>query len=170
MGRIWIAFLGLMLWAGLSACTTTEAPEGTQRVETWSSNSTWVDGKKVTTNSHKVGFEKLPEQTKPFDFGGPWHIQDYDDEKSGNRHCYVDLKSAKLGTYNYAFRTIAECHLEMAHIAAWRPTGSTVGDVIILVDKSGTNIGEFDKVNKSLYRGVITLTNGAVVKAHLKRW
>lgn len=155
----------------LGACSTTDTtPEGTQRVETWSSNTVWIDGEAQTTESHTVDYEKLPEKGPEWAFKGIWHIEDYTDTKTGDRHCYVELFPAKVGTYNYTTRLTNQCAADMRNVAAWRPVGDPVGNVVILVDASGTNIGEFDRVNSGLFRGVFTLTSGEVVKAHFKNW
>ena len=154
----------------LGACTTTDAPPGTRRVETWSSETIWVDGEARTIESHNVSYEKLPEKGPEWAFKGIWHIEDYTDQKVGSRHCYVELFPAKLGSYNHMSKLTAQCPAEMRNIAAWRPTGDPVGTVLILVDTSGTTIGEFDRVGANLFRGVFTLTSGEVVKAHFKAW
>lgn len=155
----------------LAACSTTDTtPEGTKRVETWSSNTVWVDGEAQTTRSHTVDYEKLPEKGPEWEFQGIWRVEDYTDTRIGDRDCLVELFPAKVGTYNYRSRLTNECSGDMRNIAAWRPVGNPVGDVIILVDSSGTNIGEFDRVSRSLFRGVFTLTSGEVVKAHFKAW
>jgi hypothetical protein len=165
----------------LSACnvSTSDEPQGTRRVETWGSRTTTINGVTTTTKSHTVDYKKTDETLwvesgKDADLLGIWRVRDYTDKALGKRDCVIDLLPAKAGEYNYRLRVVPECSNEMKNIAVWHPAGETVGDVIVLVDKSGANIGEFDRVQKgkysSLYRGIFTLTNGEVVKAHLQRW
>lgn len=163
--------LGVGILALLAGCTSTKAPQGQQRVETWSSSNTWVDGQKVSTNQHSVEYKNVPQtQSQNWAFTGVWNVEDYTDTAVGSRKCKVELFSTKVSEFSHRLRLLQPCQSEMRNIVAWRPTGETVGDMIILVDGGGANIGEFERVSASLYRGVFTLTNGEVVKAHLKRW
>lgn len=167
--------LGVIIGAGLMAilagCATDDTPQGQRRVETWTRSTTWVDGQKVTTNEHSVGYKDVPQTTtQNWAFTGVWNVEDYTDTAVGSRKCQVEIFATKLGEFNYRSRLLQPCHGEMRNIVAWRPTGETLGDVIIFVDGGGNNIAEFERIGASLYRGVFTLTNGEVVKAHLKRW
>lgn len=159
----------------LGACSSSYEPEGTRRVETWGTETTWVDGKAVTKDTHSVDFEKIPDPPKAgveVSLSGIWNIHDYTDTAQGNRRCYVDLQTQKVAGHDYFKVSITgQCPSEMHNVAVWRPVGNPEGDAIVMLDASGKRVGEFDKTtSRNLFRGVFTLASGEVVKAHLKRW
>ena len=162
------AFLSAI--AFLTSCTSSSSPPGTKRVETWGTKTTTEGGAKKTSKTHSVNYEKLPEKGPELVFKGIWHIQDYTQASEGNRHCFLELFPAKIGDYNYQLKVTNKCPTDMRNIVAWRPVGDPVGNQLILVAKDGANIGIFDKVGKSLFRGTFTLTTGQLIQAHVKGW
>lgn len=164
-----IVATGLAGLLATAACTTDDTPEGKRRVETWETRTQFVNGERRTVKTHNVDYVDEPEKGPEWAFSGIWEIQDYDDVRQGDRSCYVELRPGKIDEYRYWLQPIPNrCDGSMTNLAGWRPVGATIGDQLILVDNSGRSIGQFDRIQRTLYRGIVELTNGQVVKAHMR--
>ena len=172
--RVLTLGLSLVMAGLLSACTTTDTPEGKTRVETWSWETRMVDGVPTTTESHDVSYVDKPTPPPEVELGGRWRLADYTDDRLGDRECNLDLTAVSGGQYGNLTKVIGPCDASMRNVAGWRAVGAEIGDAIILLDRNGRRLGDLDRVQKgqfvSLYRGVFELANGEVVKVHLSRW